>query len=249
MLPPMLERLKRFGLQALRMDPVRMRVAYARFVYFTRLRRRLSTLEESGEGIAVNAIRHNLKGLSDLTVNRSHMLVRPLSVIEALGPESRILAIGPRTEGELLNLFAHGFSPDRVRGLDLISYSPLIELGNMHHLQYPDGSWDAVLLGWVLTYSTEQQRAAKEVLRVLRPGGIVAIGVEHNPRSDQELAEQYGVNANVRRFKSTQEILDLFAGHVGQVYFRHDVIPERRDQVGSICVIFSVTKSAAQSPA
>src|SRR6185503_15939354 len=137
----MFDRLKRFGLQALRMDPIRLRVAYARFVYFTRLRRRLSTVEGDGKGVVLNTIRHNLKGLTDLTVNRSHMLVRPLSVIEALGPESRVLAIGPRTEGELLNLFAHGFSPDRVRGLDLISYSPLIDLGNMHHLPYPDGSW------------------------------------------------------------------------------------------------------------
>ena len=246
----MLERLKRFGLQALRMDPVRQRVAYARFVYFTRLRRRLSTVEEDGKGVVLNTIRHNLKGLTDLTVNRSHMLVRPLSVIEALGPESRVLAIGPRTEGELLNLFAHGFSPDRVRGLDLISYSPLIDLGNMHHLPYPDGSWDAVVLGWVLTYSTEQQLAANEVLRVLRPGGVVAIGVEHNPRSDQEIRDQVDYDFGAfHRFKTTQEILDLFAGHVGQVYFRHDVIPERRDQVGAICVIFSVTKSAAPSPA
>jgi methyltransferase family protein len=246
----MFDRLKRFGLQALRMDPVRLRVAYARFVYFTRLRRRLSTVEEDGKGVVLNTIRHNLKGLTDLTVNRSHMLVRPLSVIEALGPESRVLAIGPRTEGELLNLFAHGFSPDRVRGLDLISYSPLIDLGNMHHLPYPDGSWDAVVLGWVLTYSTEQQLAANEVLRVLRPGGVVAIGVEHNPRSDKEIRDQVDYDFGAfHRFKTTQEILDLFAGHVGQVYFRHDVIPERRDQVGAICVIFSVTKSAAPSPA
>src|SRR5437016_1662095 len=122
-------RLKRIAFQSLRMEPIRKRVALARFLYSTKIRHRLKTLDADQEGIAENTICHNLRGMGDLTVIRSDLLVRPLSVIESLGPESKILSIGPRTEGELLNLVAHGFAPENIRGLDLISYSPWVDLG------------------------------------------------------------------------------------------------------------------------
>lgn len=242
-------KIRSLGLQSLRVDAVREHVARARFIYYGKLRRKLTALDSESEGVAPNTIFHNKRGLSDLAVNRSHMLVRPLSVIESLGPNSDILTIGPRTEGELLNLFAHGFSPAHVRGLDLISYSPWIDLGNMHHLPYPDNSWDAVVLGWVLAYSTNQKLVADEIVRVVRPHGVVAIGVEYNPKSDMEIQEAVGYQVGAqRRLTRTDHILELFGSRVEYVYFRHDVMPSRLDQVGSVCVVFSVDKSKLDSP-
>lgn len=239
----LLARLKRIAFQSLRMEPIRKRVALVRFLYLTKVRRQLRTLDSNEEGVAENTILHNLRGMADLTVLRSDLLVRPLSVIESLGPDSRILSIGPRTEGELLNLVAHGFAPENVRGLDLISYSPWIDLGNMHQMPYEDDSWDAVIMGWVVAYSNQQERAALEAVRVTRPGGIIAIGLEWNPKTRDQLRDRTGyLLGSEKRSQSTDELLALFGDHVDRVYFRHDPIPERRDRVGAISVVFSVKK-------
>jgi hypothetical protein len=240
-----LQRVKRLGSQALRMDAVRKRVAQARFTYFVKLRHRLRTFDTDSSGVTENTIEHNIKGMLDLTVARSHLLVRPLSVIQSLNAESRVLSIGPRTEGELLNLIAHGFSPDKVRGLDLISYSPWIDTGNMHSMPYPDSSWDAVIMGWVISYSSEQRRAALEVVRVTRPGGIVAVGLEVRPQTRDEIAKRTGyLVGHTDQPYSVDDVLALFEGHVDYVYFRHDPIMQTDlfGAIGQIMVIFSIKK-------
>jgi len=238
-----LDRLKRFGIQALRMDPIRSRFAQARFLYYVKLRKQLRTFDANNDGITENTISHNVKGMSDLLVARSNLLVRPLSVIQTLNAESRILSIGPRTEGEIFNLMAHGFSADRIRGLDLISYSPFIDVGNMHEMPYADSSWDAVIMGWVISYSSEQRRAAMEVVRVTRPGGIVAVGLEWYPlKLRQEIIDGLGYKlGHTSEPRSTDEVLALFGDHVDRVYVRHDPA-ENLDRVGEIFVIFSIKK-------
>jgi SAM-dependent methyltransferase len=238
-----LDRLKRFGIQALRMDPIRTRVARVRFIYYVKLLKRLRTFDAGSQGITENTIAHNVKGMVDLTVARSNLLIRPLSVIQSLNAESRILSIGPRTEGEIFNLMAHGFSADRIRGLDLISYSPFIDVGNMHDMPYADSSWDAVIMGWVISYSSEQRRAAMEVVRVTRPGGIVAVGLEwYPPKVRQQILDKLGYAlGHTEEPHSTDEILALFGDHVDRVYVRHDPA-ENLDRVGELFVIFSIKK-------
>jgi hypothetical protein len=238
-----LDRLKRLGVQALRMDPIRQRVAHARFIYYVKLLKRLRTFEANNDGVTENTISHNVKGMVDLSVVRSNMLVRPLSVIQSLNAESRILSIGPRTEGEIFNLMAHGFSADRIRGLDLISYSPFIDVGNMHNMPYADSSWDAVIMGWVISYSSEQGRAAMEVVRVTRPGGIVAVGLEwYPPRTKEQILDKLGYQlGHSDQPRSTDEVLALFGDHVDRVYVRHDPA-ENLDRVGELFVIFSIKK-------
>jgi SAM-dependent methyltransferase len=241
--PGWLARLKRIGIQSLRMDPIRKRVAYVRFMYYVKLRKRLRTFDANNDGITENTISHNVRGMADLTVVRSNMLIRPLSVIQSLNENSRILSIGPRTEGEIFNLMAHGFSPDKIRGLDLISYSPWIDVGNMHEMPYPDSSWDAVIMGWVISYSNEQKRAAMEVVRVTRPGGIVAVGLEWNPPGTRDkVINQLGyVLGHTAAPQSTDDVLALFGDHVDRVYVRHDPV-EHGDKNGEIFVIFSIKK-------
>ena len=230
--------------QLLRVDAVRSVVAYSRFQYFTR-RGGVRTLTDGTPAVSALTVEHNLKGLTDLTVVRSQMLLRPLSVIEEVPADARVLAIGPRTEGELLNLVAHGFRRENIRGLDLISYSPWVDLGDMHAMPYADSSWDVVVLAWVLAYSDDWPQVVREVVRVAKPGAVVAIGVEYNPRSDEDLAAEHGYRIGAQqRLETTDMILALFEGAVGTVYFRHDVQPARRDRLGSVATIFSVQKKA-----
>lgn len=232
--------------QLLLVDAIRFAVVAARYLWFVRVRRRLTTLEPNTGAtspVAPNTISHNLRGLRDLAVNRSHLLARPLSILETLSVDARILSVGPRTEGELFNLAAHGFQLDNITGLDLISYSPRVRLGDMHAMPFPDDSFDAVLLGWVLAYSEDPARAAREVVRVTRNGGIVAVGVEYNPKSQEEIIKETGyLPGAAKRIESCEEILGFFGVSVSHVYFRHIVAPQDRNRIGSLCVIFSIVK-------
>jgi SAM-dependent methyltransferase len=232
--------------QLLLVDLLRYALTGVRYFWFARIRRRLRTYDPATGGssaVAVNTISHNLKGLRDLAVNRSHLLVRPLSVIETLPVDARLLSIGPRTEGELFNLCAHGFMLNRLRGLDLISYSPRIDLGDMHAIPHADSSLDAVILGWVLAYSEEPERAAREVIRVARPGGVIAVGVEYSPQTQDEVIRDVGYLPGARhRIGSCEEILSYFGGSVDHVYLNHTVAPQNRAEVGALCVIFSIRK-------
>ena len=228
--------------QLLRVDLIRFIVAAIRFVYFRRTRG-IQTVTGSPDAVSDLTVFHNLKGLRDLAVVRSTMLIRPLASLEVLSSSSRILCVGPRTEGELLNVVAHGFSRRSVRGLDLISYSPWVDLGDMHAMPYPDDSWDVVMLAWVLAYSLDQPLAAMESIRVVRPGGIVAVGVEYNPLSDQEITAIEGyAPGNPSRLTTVAEILHLFYPHVETVHFQHDVHQSRRHLKGGIAAVFSINK-------
>ncbi|HYD74811.1 class I SAM-dependent methyltransferase [Ramlibacter sp.] len=230
--------------QLLLVDLLRYLVVALRYFWFVKVRRRLATLD-AGRGadaaVAGHTVSHNLRGLRDLAVNRSHLLVRPLSVLETLPTDARILSIGPRSEGELLSLAAHGFMWSRIEALDLISYSPKVQLGDMHSTRYPDGSFDAVILGWVLAYSEEPGRAAREIVRITRPGGIIAVGVEYSPLSQEEIVASLGYLPGARkRIASCEEILSFFGDAVDHVYYRHVVASAQRDHQGNFCLLFSV---------
>jgi len=235
--------------QLMLVDLLRYAVVAVRYLWFVKVKHRLRTLQPRGgadRAVAKNTVSHNLKGLRDLAVNRSHLLVRPLSVMEALGPDARVLSVGPRSEGELLSLAAHGFAWARIEGLDLISYSPKVRLGDMHRTPYRDGEFDAVILGWVLAYSEEPAKAAREIVRITRAGGIVAVGVEYSPESQEDIVRSVGYLPGAQqRIESCERILSFFGDAVDHVYYNHVVAPADRGRVGALCVIFSVRKPAS----
>ena len=154
-----------------------------------------------------------------------------------------MLSIGPRTEMELLSLVAQGFDPDKIRGLDLISYSPWIDLGNMHYMPYNDNTFDVVISGWVLGYSDNPELACQEMLRVSKDDCIIAIGSTYVP--EEQLPDQ--VPDVMRRKENKDEflpkvddLLSIFGDAVKNVYVRHDL--ESDDAIGRTIVIFDVCK-------
>jgi SAM-dependent methyltransferase len=194
---------------------------YLRAVYFIRIRKKLRTL--NSEDSYNTTIMHNRRSLYAVN-NRMNLLLFPLSVIETLSPTSKILVIGPRNENDLYALVGLGFAIDNIVGLDLISYSPRIMLGDMHAMPFPDNSFDAVVCGWTLSYSATSRKVADEIRRVVRTGGIVAIGVEYStmtPRDEVQLLG-YAIQDSGRRINSSADIKELFGGAVGTIYFEHD---------------------------
>jgi SAM-dependent methyltransferase len=216
-----------------------------RFFYFVRVRRNVRSELEGSHVMAMQySVQMLLKGR---TSHRPLHLIRPLSVIDHIDKATaRVLSIGCRFETELLYLVAHGFRRDRVRGLDMISYSPWVDVGNMHNLPYDDNSWDVVILGWVLPYSDDQQRAAAEVVRVCRNGGIVAIGLSYYPPGSVDNPAGGDARVVSRRLQTVDSLLGLFGTKVGRVLFRHD--PPDPNAEGTCAVLFELSKTQPGEP-
>lgn len=233
---------REFFYQLLRVDLLRASVAGVRYFYFVVIRRRLHTLEAVTGDIGVNTVLHNKKRMTtvpSLAVTRSNLLLYPLSAIQ-IDRSSPVLSVGPRTEGELLNLMGLGFR--NVRGLDLISYSPWIDLGDMHAMPYGDNTFNVIIMGWCLAYSDNRRKAAAEAIRIGQSGSIIAVGVEYRIETAQELSKKVGYQVpDEKRLESVAEILALFTPHVDHVYFSQD-LPRSSVKKWDLLVLFSVKK-------
>jgi len=63
--------------QLMMVDLIRYLVVAVRYLWFVKVRRRMRTWQADGSSaVAEHTISHNLKGLRDLAVNRSHLLSR-----------------------------------------------------------------------------------------------------------------------------------------------------------------------------
>jgi len=133
-----------------------------------------------------------------------------MSAIERINRDSRILLIGSRTENEFLYL--RSFNHKNIKAIDLMSYSPLIEIQDMHNLNFNDNTFDAVIMGWVLCYSNHPKKCASEITRVLKNDGIVAIGQE-GLRSN--LSNKNAVN-------NLKDIHNLFNSSLNKIYFEYN---------------------------
>lgn len=232
-----------FPREILRTKLVRFTVAAIQFGWYVGVRRRMRTVSGS-DGVAKTTLKHNMRGMIDLPVERSLRLIYPIAMWAAAQrlslADQKVLTIGPRTEGEIWNLVAHGFRRRNITGLDLISYSPTIQLGDMHAMSFPDATFDVVLAGWVISYSDRKEVAAAEIARVTKPGGVVAIGVEWRRKSPEQVAAEltgYTVGSAVR-LRSAQAILDLFGDRVDRVYAQVDDQDIAAGEAGDLLAVF-----------
>lgn len=225
-------------LSLLQVQAVNRLVFRIRFLYFVYLRRRLRVSADKRSVIRPDYSIDTFKRA--ITSDRPLRLIRPLSVIDRITPASAdVLSVGCRFETELLYLLGYGFR--KVRGLDMIAYSPWVDVGNMHAMPYPDNAWDVVILGWVISYSETPEVAAREILRVTRSGGIVAVAVSYYSRSWLDEAERTGKLVGPKeRIQTVDALLRLFEGHVDHVYFSHQ--PPPPDAESYCAVIFSIRK-------
>lgn len=156
-------------------------------------------------------------------------LIRPLSVIDPIyetASEARVLSIGPRNENELFHLAAYGFDLRNIEAVDLVSNSPLVTVMDMHDLQYPNDSFDVVISGWTLPYSTDPKKALTEKMRVLKPGGLLCIGLTRVPpgSADHTNLQVEGATS----YLSVDQILADIGPGVANVEFRQEPLDPTR---------------------
>lgn len=175
-----LNRLNRLSRQLLKIDAIRNRYCWLRYRY---LKRHLRFLPEESGGVGRHTVEHNLSALGNRAAfgmgNRMELLLYPLAAALRGCENAKVLIVGPRTEDDIY--WARALGINNVRGLDLFSYSPWIDLGNIHKTSYQDREFDAVILGWVISYSLEPEKLVTECKRILKPGGYLGFGIESNP--------------------------------------------------------------------
>lgn len=204
---------------------------------------KVKALEDNPPAAIRDALQYNIDTMkTGVALNRPDLLINPLSSIDLIRfriGDLKVLTVGPRSESEIFSLLAAGFSPNRIRGLDLFSYSEFVDVGDMHDMPYPDNTFDVVILGWVLAYSKDNAQVAREVRRVSSPGAFVAVGCQYLPYSREVLKEHDGdAFMDPTRFYNLNDILSLWSGEISYVPFQHDIHPAMKDNVGDIMTIF-----------
>ena len=198
---------------------------------------KVRVFEDVAAGTMPGTVSHNRLQIDDGTfesVGRTLRLINPLTSIQDVFLKARkmkVLSIGPRTEMELLHLVGVGFQPQNISAVDLIATSPWIDLGDMHALPYADGVFDVVISGWVLGYSKDPQKAVDEMLRVVKDGGLIAIGCTYDP--DAAAVEYQDANARIqgRIFRKVSEFKKLVGAKLGRVFFQYEPESEQTSAV------------------
>jgi SAM-dependent methyltransferase len=232
---------------------VRQVVVLLRYVWFVRVRRQLATLD-THDSVA-GTVEHNLRGIL-MIGQRAPQLLMAVSLVESTRGGD-CLIVGCRNEDDILAARGYGFAA--VTGLDLISYSPHVRLGDMHRLPFPDDSFDAVIVPYTLSYSDAPAAAAAEFARVCRPGGAVGIAIEYLPAelaaavSNAHMHEAY--QAYEPRLDSSAQVLALFdPAVVDTVVVNYDALARRHHTEAAlvadpspILVVLTVKKAAAEA--
>lgn len=156
-------------------------VGYIRWIFFYKILRNFKSLQI--ENAIEGAIDHNKMYFSkfplpDFTMKRMDRLISMVKSIEMINDKTHFLVIGPRTESDIMRM-RYKFPRAKINSIDIISYSPWIEIQDAHNTNFNDNSFDCIISGWVLKYSSNQKKMVREMLRIIKNQGIIAIGIEH----------------------------------------------------------------------
>ena len=137
----------------------------------------------SNRDIGSETVKYNMEALNNLKAafgmgGRMGLLLYPTLMLTRDRVSPKILIVGPRTEDDIF--WAKALGLKNTIGLDLFSYSNLIDVGDIHATSYADNSFDAVLLGWMISYSSNPEAVIAECRRILKPNGFLGIGIESN---------------------------------------------------------------------
>ena len=215
-----------------KIDIIRTLIVIVRFVYLYYIRKKMSyyinpqkKIDEhisitKKDGSKDTVITHNMHFIEDFfhlkktfkrfNGSKTMEISYPLKSIDFLNFEKdKVLSVGPRNEGELFQIRSLGFQWQNIYGIDLLSYSNLITLGDIHNSKYEDNFFNVILCGWVITYSDNYEKILEELLRIVKNRGIISIGFSYNPKDNYSIY-------------STEQILKKYEKNISQIYFNFD---------------------------
>jgi len=226
----------------------------ARWHWYT-LRRPLKVLEHNmphRDHISTNVIPYNVRKMRGIDRRRTERLINVLRSIHELDMgRARVLNIGARNEMELLLMRLYGFRASNITAVDLFSYSPLIQVMDMHELSFPDDAFDVTYCAYTLRYSDRVERACQEILRCTRHGGFVAVSFVTEADSGMRVPSRGGEREAIigsRLSGGLSDLLSYFGPACGSVYWREEYRFDGPVEAEKHCsVIFKVSKGAASA--
>ena len=161
---------------------------YLRVLYFCKLKKNLKDFGNISDNTWKHTLDSNKRAVYDKNINLPKHPNR-----------KTVFQIGKSLGGSKSNLLIEAVQKkyDRsefknIASNDLLSYSPLIQLGDMHKLDFDHEEFDIVLMGWCLAYSNDKEKVLSEVKKVLKPNGIMVIGHTVLSSPDNDILEKRG---------------------------------------------------------
>ena len=215
-----------------KIDILRTTIVIIRFIFLFHIRKKIKYYIDPNkkiddhiivpreDGSKKTVITHNMRFIENFfdfrktfrrfNGSKTKQISFPLMSIDYLNFErDKVLSVGPRNEGELFQIRSMGFKWQNIYGIDLLSYSNLVTLGDIHNSKYMDNFFNVIICGWVITYSTNYEKILDELLRIVKNKGIISIGFSYNPNEDNSIY-------------STEQILKRYEKNISQVYFNFD---------------------------
>lgn len=128
----------------------------------------------------------------------------------------RILIMGPRFESEIHLAEGLGWMRENISAIDLLPYSPRVTRGDMHAMPFADNLFHTIICGWTLSYSSRPDVAAREMSRVLAPGGVICFGVDVVDSTDETIP---GLPKGEARVQSLEAFQILFPDYSVLAHF------------------------------
>ena len=164
---------------------------------------------------------HQVKGPEFQSGGRMGLLIYPIvSYFKFFSSDPsavKILIVGCRSEDDVYWMRSYGFP--LTYGFDLFSYSPHVIAGDIHQTDFQDAVYDVVMIGWMISYSKDPATVIKECRRILKPGGLLGIGLDHDPLQDRSGISPPRVNT----LNSTADIIKLMdSALTHKIVFEYD---------------------------
>jgi SAM-dependent methyltransferase len=184
--------------------------------------------------VAEQVLPYNLGNINIINRGRTERIIAILRSIRGVKLRSLdTLVVGPRNEAELMLLSSYGFDAAKLTAIDLFSYSPAVQLMDMHELKFADNSFDAIYSAYVITYSDDIPKAIGESIRVAKNGALMVFSFEHLTAG---AGNRFGKN---NLGNGPDSLLEMFGALAGHVYWKEDFESEGRY---TSSVIFRLSK-------
>lgn len=138
----------------------------------------------------------------------------------------RMLCVGCRNAYELD--YYQGQGIEEVLGIDLFSTDPRIRIMDMHHMDFPDARFDLLYSGDNFEHALDPAQAAKEFVRVVRPGGVIMLSVPANTRVN---------DVDRVPFSNFDDVYAYFRPDIGEVLLEEGV-PDDSGTIMTLRLIF-----------
>ena len=169
---------------------------------------------------------------------RARLLIDRLFELGAPAQDVAVLCIGPRNIFEIEYFRSKGLS--NVVGIDLFRESPDILVMDMHQMTFPDDHFDVIYSSHSLEHAYDVHKVVSEIIRVARPGALVAI----------EVPVQYetrGTGTELIDFRNLQNLHAVFEPYIARVLWYDEQEPHSPSNPAGTAVlrtIFSIEKCA-----